>query len=668
MLNYRNNCILLILLFALIVYVNLGMPLAWGLVPDSKISAQIAESLKSTILVKLHQTSEQYQALRHVGKVDYPDGQRINFNQPFEERLLTKNWLKKEAGWPFDDNGIYHHRATDPTFYTLKLRKGVSPAKAISDLKKDPKLKGIVKFVEPEQIASIQSSPNDPLLEKQWHLQDELMTVDGQKVPLASNVSPLWEVYLSSASQATPPLISVIDTGVDHTHEDLTDSVEVNIPELIGKFGVDDDNNGFVDDIYGYNFSGTSGLTFGDETFYVVDDNGHGTRVAGAIAAISDNSLGVSSVSWNARILVVKGLDFWGSGTYSSIIDSIDYSILRGANIICISWGGAHSELLREAIERAADMNIMIVASSGNLHRNVDKDSAWAIYPASYVDLPNVISVTSTGPSGKISSFSNVSSNLVHLAAPGEDILTTSSKHPYLCILGETGLCEGYSVYSGTSLAAAQVAGAVSLLSYLNPSWSLEKIRQRLVETSDRLPGYGINTLSAGKVNFFHANDESYQPPPLIADQPEPGDIVTAYCMSKSGQLKLCPLKPNGQVNQNKIKIPISKYYLSKNKWKEGTTSIVDKIKFPNARFMRLHLATSTLRALGPFCVDMVRLLNSQGFEYDRIYGKTKAYSSNFVRGDKILLELVSEGSLGCSGIKKYNKMGFTFDYLEVVE
>ena len=251
--------------------------------------------------------------------------------------------------------------------------------------------------------------------------------------------SAAWDITTGS-----PSLVAlVVDTGIDYNHPDLQANIWRN-PAEIPNNGIDDDRNGYIDDVSGINTITGSGNP--------MDDNGHGTHVAGIIGAVGNNATGVVGINWTTKLAAAKFLSASGSGSTADAIKAITYgTALRAAGhrVIAMnnSWGGTtYSKPLLDAISAASDAGILFVAAAGNNARNND---SYLFYPASY-KAPNVIAVASTDSTGALSSFSNFGSQSVHIAAPGSSIYSTVLRSTY-----------GYK--SGTSMAAPQVAGLALL-------------------------------------------------------------------------------------------------------------------------------------------------------------------------------------------------------------
>lgn len=255
-------------------------------------------------------------------------------------------------------------------------------------------------------------------------------------------------------------VVAVVDTGVDFNHPDLKNNIWFNAAEKFGRSGIDDDANGFVDDVYGWDFA--------NNRPNAMDDNNHGTHCAGIIGA-EHNGVGTIGVSPKVRIMPIKFLNAQGSGDLYAAIHSIRYATRMGARIISNSWGGGgYSILLSEAIAEAVGKGVVVVAAAGNSSSDND---AMPTYPANY---PGVVSVASSDQGDDLSSFSNYGTESVMVAAPGSQILST--------IPGSK-----MAAYSGTSMAAPQVTGALALALSIKPQATAQELKEKLCSTSVRI-------------------------------------------------------------------------------------------------------------------------------------------------------------------------------------
>jgi subtilisin family serine protease len=308
-----------------------------------------------------------------------------------------------------------------------------------------------------------------------------------------------WEINTGS----TDIIVAVIDTGIDYTHPDLAANMWINSGEKPGN-GIDDDGNGYTDDVYGYDFYNN------DPDPY--DDNEHGTHCAGTIGAVGNNSQGVVGVSWNVSLMGLKFLGASGSGNTFDAIRAIDYAIDNGARVINASFGGAgYDPALEDAVQRAADEEVLFVAAAGNEGTNNDTSPSYpASFPVNYL-----LSVAATDGTDSLTWFSNYGSTSVDVAAPGSAIRST--------VPGG-----GYQSFSGTSMATPHVAGLAALLLAENPSLPLSELWDVIFSTVDTISDSAF-LASGGRINaataitLVSAPEEVIAPPSEdIEDPPAP--------------------------------------------------------------------------------------------------------------------------------------------------
>ncbi|MGK7891490.1 MAG: S8 family serine peptidase [Leptolyngbyaceae cyanobacterium] len=332
----------------------------------------------------------------------------------------------------------------------------------------------LVEYIQPNYIIKAATLPNDGNFNQLWGLNNTGQT--GGVVDADIDAPEAWE--LQTKNNAV--VVGVIDSGVDYTHPDLVNSMWTNTGEIPNN-GIDDDNNGYIDDYYGYDFANGDSDPF--------DDDGHGTHVAGTIAATRDNNIGVAGVSSSAKIMALKFLDASGSGTTFAAIEAIEYATMMGADITNNSWGGGgFSQALLDAIAAAGEAGQLFVAAAGNSNLNND---IVLEYPASY-DLDNIISVASTTASDTLSSFSNYGATSVDLGAPGSGILST--------VPGG-----GYASFNGTSMAAPHVTGVASLILAERPDLTPTEVKQILLNSVDPIDALKDITVTGGRLNAYNA-------------------------------------------------------------------------------------------------------------------------------------------------------------------
>jgi RHS repeat-associated protein len=311
----------------------------------------------------------------------------------------------------------------------LDIPNGVDLDALAAELRKNP----AVEFAEPNFLVSRDdTTPNDARFAEQWALHNTGQT--GGQAGADINASPAWDV--TTGAQTT--IIAVIDSGIDFTHPDLQNNQWTNSAEQ--QNGLDDDNNGLVDDVHGWDWITNSGV--------IKDEQGHGTIVAGIIASEGNNAIGMTGVMWKASLMSLRVLDNTGTGDVANAVEAIDYATDHGAQVINCSWGtDEESEALRDAIDRAGARGAVVVSSAGNSGRDIESEP---YYPSSF-GLPNQISVAATDSSDHLASFSNYGATHVTVAAPGVGILTTQ-------------MGGGYISVSGTSAATPLVSGIAGLV------------------------------------------------------------------------------------------------------------------------------------------------------------------------------------------------------------
>ena len=307
-----------------------------------------------------------------------------------------------------------------------------------------------------------QAAP-DPMLDDQWGLTDA-----------ATGAPQAW-----TQSRGDGILVAVLDSGVQLHHPDLANNLWRNAAETPAN-GVDDDRNGYVDDVHGANIKAVNGN--------VEDDNGHGTHVAGIVAAQAGNGTGGSGMAPGAQIMSVKVLDANRAGDSSQLAKGIRYAVDKGAKILNVSINGdGTSPDLDAALNYAGQQGATVVASAGNNNRDIDLTPS---YPASSAE-PAVLTVTAIQSTGSLLSIANRGLRSVDLAAPGGQILSTA-----------TGA--GYELRQGTSMAAGFVSGSLALLAAARPDLSQSALRTALVESAPR-PKLLAGLVGSGALNVAAA-------------------------------------------------------------------------------------------------------------------------------------------------------------------
>ncbi|MBD0374501.1 MAG: S8 family serine peptidase [Flavisolibacter sp.] len=344
------------------------------------------------------------------------------------------------------------------------------------------KIKGMeIEYAEPNYEYTYGATSNDPYFTNGslWG-----MSANGWGIKAAT----AWGNNYTGSSSV---MIGIIDEGVMYNHTDLSGNVK-NPVEFNGSAGVDDDENGFVDDIYGWDFVSNNNSVYDGTS----DD--HATHVAGTIGAKGGNGTGVAGVCWNITMVSAKFLGSSG-GTTANAVKAVDYitnlKLKNGYNIVATnnSWGGGgYSQALYDAISRANDANILFIAAAGNGGSDGigDNNDVTPNYPSNY-QLPNVIAVASITSSGSRSSFSNYGKTTVHLGAPGSGIYST--------VPGRKNTST-YSSYSGTSMATPHVTGAAALYASMHPNATAADIKTAILNNVTPNPNLS-NTITGGVLN-----------------------------------------------------------------------------------------------------------------------------------------------------------------------
>lgn len=353
----------------------------------------------------------------------------------------------------------------------LALPAGMSTAEGIARLEQDPRFE----YVTSNDLRRVSKVADDDLASELWGM---------EKIAAPQ----AWERSVGSRSG---PVVAVLDTGVDLQHPDLIDNLWTNPGEVPGN-GVDDDGNGVIDDVHGYNAVRQSG----DPD----DDYGHGTHCAGTLGAVGDNQQGVVGVNWQARLMPVKMMEN-GEGTVADTLRAVAYATRMGARITSNSYGGGFNPAERDAFESSP---LLHLCAAGNEANDNDVSPFYPEerplgYPGNYA-FDHVVSVAASNPHDRLASFSNYGVKNVDLAAPGTATLST--------VPGG-----GYDTKSGTSMATPHVAGVATLIASLYPQASNREIRTRLLANVDPVPGLRDKVATGGRLNAARALEDDRLPP-----------------------------------------------------------------------------------------------------------------------------------------------------------
>ncbi|MCS1408928.1 MAG: Thermophilic serine proteinase [Verrucomicrobia subdivision 3 bacterium] len=332
---------------------------------------------------------------------------------------------------------------------------------------------GLFDYVEPDYVWEVYRSPSDAAFESGilWGLRNT------GSFDIDIEAEAAWDITTGSRDV----IVGVLDTGVRYSHQDLENQMWENPEEVPGN-GEDDDGNGYVDDIFGINAIVDSGDP--------LDDDGHGSHVAGILGASANDSGDMVGVAWDLRIMGLKVLGTNG-GTTSDVIQGFEYGIEHGCRIINASLGGgAFSQGFFDVIAEGQRRGVLLVASAGNENSNND---IFPSYPANY-NLDNVISVAAMDRFGEITEFSNFGLHTVDIAAPGEDIFSLDIEND-----------SAYQARDGTSMAAPHVSGVAALVLGAFPEATVHEVRERILSSAIEEPAFFGKVATGGRVSALGA-------------------------------------------------------------------------------------------------------------------------------------------------------------------
>lgn len=407
---------------------------------------------------------------------------------PGEVLVKLRQGTDNEAAYSFlgkahqDKNLVLENAWSGMNMYHFKTKAGQSVEQTIQQLRMDPN----VEYAEPNYILRKASEVGIHEVYSaeeihNYHVSGSYLTTDAD-----IGVLEFWAFKQSQgqvgANSSHRPIIAVIDSGVDINHPVFqnTNSIWTN-PHEIPNNHIDDDGNGYIDDVYGWNFVANNGSMY--------DDEGHGTHVAGIVLSVDQDIFHPSPVDSKVQIMPLKFLNHNGVGTTSNAIKAIYYAVNNGASVLNNSWGGpSYSAALHEAVIYSYNHGVSFVAAAGNAATNNDSQP---MYPAS-LDVPNVISVAATTSSDYLASFSNYGFNSVGIGSPGVSIYSTLPNNTY-----------GNS--SGTSMAAPLVAGAAIQMKVESPNMLGYQIKSILFNQSQYVNQLAHKVYTEGKLNVNNA-------------------------------------------------------------------------------------------------------------------------------------------------------------------
>jgi subtilisin family serine protease len=368
-------------------------------------------------------------------------------NTGFKNDVLET--LKNSSGIEYiEPNYIYKIQVEDKNYQMQTLQNATPPIV-------DPKL----------ETPAARSGSRDPLKEFMWAVEK-------------TSAEKAWEISKGNKNV----IVANVDTGIDYNHEDISASLWKNPKEIPGN-RIDDDKNGFIDDIIGWDFIDKDALPF--------DRGGHGTHTAGTVAAVMDNGKGLVGFAPNVKIMSLLFLNGkTGSGTLEGAVSAWKYAIQNGATIINNSWGGPEaSNALKDIMLQSAQKGIIFITAAGNGKSNNDLKP---MYPAAY-STTNNIAVAATTKTDAFSIFSNFGTRTTHIAAPGSLVYSTwpswkGFKYAYL---------------DGTSMAAPHVTAAAALVRSVLPNATPQEVRNLMMQSADKIPELSSKVASGGRLNYF---------------------------------------------------------------------------------------------------------------------------------------------------------------------
>lgn len=365
-----------------------------------------------------------------------------------------------------------------PRWYKVTLSKDADVQALVEELKNAPEIEA----VEPNYIYQITTVPNDNYVSSRGSWGQYYEDLWGlYKISALSG----WDIETGSGQV----VVAVVDTGVDITHPDIVNNLWVNKNEIAGNH-IDDDSDGYVDDIDGWNFVKCSGE--------IKDGHGHGTHVAGIVAAAGNNGLGISGVSWHSKIMPLKALNDDGYGVTGDLAKAIRYATDQGARVINMSWGGrSTSQLITEALDYAYSKGVVLVVAAGN-----SSSDANDFFPANY---EKAITVAATGPEDRKAGFSNYGS-AVDVSAPGVDILSLRAAGTDMYKDNQHIVDSYYYRASGTSMATPYVSGLAAVILSRHPEFSNDDVAIAITSSADDLGVTGKDTaFGYGRINVYKA-------------------------------------------------------------------------------------------------------------------------------------------------------------------
>ena len=454
----------------------------------------------------------------------------------------------------------------------------------------------LVKYAEPNYevhlVKSFVRLPFNETSDLQWNFVNKgQIDSDGHEGVVGADIhmAPVWEKNWRGSRNV---LVATIDTGIDWTHPALQENIFTNEKEsgVNSNNGIDDDGNGYIDDVHGFNTLNSSNKSN--------DDNGHGSHVAGIIGAMALKDSSVVGINQKVSLLPVKCLDASGTGTLQSVVDGLSYAIMMKAQIINNSWAMTEkSQILEDLVKETEKQGIVMVAAAGNSWVNLE---GFKLYPASFQQT-NTISVAASNNRDLLWNLSDTGPYTVDVAAPGENILSTDKKGQY-------------KIRSGTSIAAPHVTGIAALLKAEHPDWQASQIKEHIVGSCDPLIEFRHKVKCQGRVNAWNALNGITPPNPFVKEEAFKAEPFVIE---------------SGHPYENRL----NQYF---------------DVQKPGAKYIRVRLEKVELE----WDRDHLYIETPDGQVVEQIDGSLEDYPTDYVEGDHLRIRLKTDGSRTYYGFK----------------